>query len=324
MIPVANFLQVIILIVHGYSPGHIPQQCQPKGAESEAELGRTWAFLAKGAHYPSLLQRSPLQVPELYLATGKTESLGSWRTPTTSPLLLPRGRGGLEESACEKVSPLWARFAKKKVARSAAGRRAAEGGGRTGMHVIPGLTSQTDGQALCSAGVWQVGSPARLLAAFPLPPFFLLLLLLLLLPSKNSYKRLSAKSPNRVFTLPACSWSERAFTPWKVNLAASLCLPAARTREFPSPRRCCAAGGGHRAPGLNPAGLWQGSSAWAPTPGGRGHACDVGRWQIILIPYMLCYIPFQGIFFFLSAFTIVGSLSSTNLSLLCLYWFIYM
>ena len=178
MIPVANLLQVIILIVHGHSLGHIPQQCQPKGAESEAELRRTCAFLATGNHYRLLLQKSPLRVPELYLETGKRESLGSWRTPHKET---QRAKG-----AClQKVPPLWASFAK--VARSAAGRRAAEGGGRTGMHVIVGLTSQTDGQALRSAGVWQVGSPARLTCCFSSPAFlfFGVFLLLLLLSSKN-------------------------------------------------------------------------------------------------------------------------------------------
>lgn len=59
MIPVGNFLQVIILIVHRDSPCHIPQQRQPKGAESEPEPG-----MATGDHRV-LSQEPPLRVPEL-------------------------------------------------------------------------------------------------------------------------------------------------------------------------------------------------------------------------------------------------------------------
>lgn len=59
MIPVGNFLQVIILIVHGDSAGHIPQEPQPKGAESEPEPG-----MATGDHRV-LSQEPPLRVPEL-------------------------------------------------------------------------------------------------------------------------------------------------------------------------------------------------------------------------------------------------------------------
>lgn len=59
MIPDGNFLQVIILIFHRDSPCHIPQQRQPKGAESEPEPG-----MATGDHRV-LSQEPPLRVPEL-------------------------------------------------------------------------------------------------------------------------------------------------------------------------------------------------------------------------------------------------------------------
>lgn len=135
---------------------------------------------------------------------GNRENREPWQLAIPPPLQETQRA----EGAClRKMPPLWASFAK--VARSAAGWRAAEGGGRTGMHVIVGLTSQTDGQALCSAGVWQVGSPARLACCFSSPAFlfffFLLLLSLPLSPPKNSYETVSAKSPNSSFSLPARS-----------------------------------------------------------------------------------------------------------------------
>lgn len=97
---------------------------------------------------------------------GNRENREPWQLAIPPPLQETQRA----EGAClRKMPPLWASFAK--VARNAAGWRAAEGGGRTGMHVIVGLTSQTDGQALCSAGVWQVGSPARLACCFSSPAF---------------------------------------------------------------------------------------------------------------------------------------------------------
>lgn len=183
------------------------------------------------------------------------------------------------------------------------------------MHVIVGLTSQTDGQALRSAGIWQVGSPARLACCFSSPAFHFSVVPAFFRKTVTRQFQLNPLTASLVFPHTA-NPREHLFKESKLGsqpLPPSLC-----TKVFPSPRRCCADAGGHTELGMNPACIWQGSSVCTLTLGIHEDTCDVGLWQIILIPYMLCYIPFH-VWVFFSAFTNVGSLSSTNFNLPCLY-----
>jgi len=95
------------------------------------------------------------------------------------------------------VPPLWATFAK--VARRSAGRRAAQGGGWTGLHVIAGLTSQTDGRTsapLRRRLAGGISSAVSLLLFLSCLAFFLLLLLLL-----SSNNRVTRQFPLKPLTV---------------------------------------------------------------------------------------------------------------------------
>lgn len=202
MIPVGNFLQVIILIVHRDSPCHIPQQRQPKGAESEPEPGT-----ATGDHRV-LSQEPPLRVPELLFGERASRARAAGKA-------LRERQGKEPEAGAAPREPLRDRAAGPGQ-RGTAGHSDRRSDRRSDRH------SDT-GPARPARGRWD----PRLAASLPCPAALGAAL-------SRSPSCASFRSGPGLPAPPARSSSKRALIPRKVNLAGSLLLPA-RVRSVSLP-----------------------------------------------------------------------------------------
>lgn len=229
MIPVANLLQVIVLLVHGDSPGHVPQHRQPRGAEGEAGRPPAPARPATGHHPRRLLQKPPPQVPELSLGNGEP---GETR------------RSACRERRRRRPVPPEVRGAEGKGGeRGGTGRSGAREGGRAGGGAGSGRGppgAACDARAQRAGG--RAGGLSGTLSSPPRLPRLSFVRCCCRSLLKSELQELGPHSPTVSAAVPHCC-SKAAVLQSKVALAGSLRLPARPAPPSP-PRLCCAEPGG--------------------------------------------------------------------------------
>lgn len=109
-----------------------PSNASPKAQRARQSWDEREPFLLRALIILRFCRDLPCKSQNFIWQRGKRRALAAGEPPPPPPLLLPRGRGGLEESACEKVSPLWARFAKKKSCEERSGTEGCGGRGQDG------------------------------------------------------------------------------------------------------------------------------------------------------------------------------------------------